>query len=141
MVKWVTGEVTEEPLKVIFEDCPGAAVEYARNKRLLNLPGWTAVKKIDDAEQLANRSVRQTQRRGPAVVRTRPKEVAFTTHAGVLQQDGDITFTELVLQGSKGRRAKRKSEEDPCRTLGCDCSRKRKCRSGSSITQGRHCVR
>ena len=45
-VKWLNGEITDEPLTVIALDAPVACAIYAKEKKLLNLPGWKRFKTI-----------------------------------------------------------------------------------------------
>ena len=45
-VKWSNGEITDEPLTVIALDAPVACAIYAKEKKLLNLPGWKRFKTI-----------------------------------------------------------------------------------------------
>ena len=45
-VKWSNGEITDEPLSVIALDAPVACAIYAKEKGLLNLPGWKRFKTI-----------------------------------------------------------------------------------------------
>ena len=50
LVRWTSGGVTEEPLKVILEDAPAEVIWYARDRKLLDECGWRSVKNVYSRE-------------------------------------------------------------------------------------------
>ena len=46
MIEWENGEVMTEPLSVIAEDDPVSCAVYARDNKLLHVPGWRQFEKL-----------------------------------------------------------------------------------------------
>jgi hypothetical protein len=63
MVEWENGEITEEPLSVIASDDPVCCAVYAREKNLLELPGWKRFSKLARREKKLLRTVNQAKLR------------------------------------------------------------------------------
>ena len=63
MVEWETGEITEEPLSKFAADDPVTCAAYAKENKLLNLPGWKRFKHIAKNQKTLNRAFNQRKMR------------------------------------------------------------------------------
>ena len=63
LVQWETDEVTPEPLTVIAADDPVTCAIYAKEKGLLDLPGWKRFKSIAKRQKKFTRMVNQAKLR------------------------------------------------------------------------------
>ncbi len=63
MIEWETGEVTAEPLTTIAADDPVTCAIYAKEKGLLNEPGWKRFKGIAKRDKKMLRQVNQAKLR------------------------------------------------------------------------------
>ena len=63
MVKWETGEITEEPLSIIAADDPVTCGAYARKHNLINFPGCKRFIDIARNQKCLTRAVIQTRKR------------------------------------------------------------------------------
>ena len=112
VVLWATGETTEEPLKTIFEDCPSEVLRYAEQNGLLEESGWSKVSRLHDIEEKARLCA--LEREGQHAARRkgaerRPKSVCFATHAGMLQNDGDIDFIRTRRAANNWKRKRQRA--------------------------------
>jgi hypothetical protein len=60
LVLWETGEQTWEPLHVIGNDDPATCAKYARDKGLMNVPGWKRFKRYAKREKILQRVSQST---------------------------------------------------------------------------------
>jgi hypothetical protein len=63
MIEWENGEITSEPLTVIAADDPVTCAIYAKEKGLLNEPGWKRFKGIAKRQKKFTRMVNQAKLR------------------------------------------------------------------------------
>jgi hypothetical protein len=61
MVEWEDGSTTYEPLHVMAADDPVSLARYAKDKGLLNLPGWKRFKSIARNDKKLKRMINQAQ--------------------------------------------------------------------------------
>ena len=61
MVKWKTGEITEEPLSIIDKDDPVTCAADAKEHNLLHLPEWNKLKHIAKHKKTLTRAITQTK--------------------------------------------------------------------------------
>ena len=70
MVEWENGETTKEPLTIIAKDDPVTCAIYAKENKLLDMPGWKQFKSLAKREKKFLRQVNQAKLRS---YRTAPK--------------------------------------------------------------------
>ena len=63
MVEWETGEISHEPLSLIATDDPVSCAIYAKDKGLLNEPGWKRFKSIAKRQKQFFRRINQAKLR------------------------------------------------------------------------------
>ena len=61
MVKWETGEITDEPLSLIAADDPVTCSEYTKKPDLLHLDGWKRLKHIAKNQKQLTRAMNQSK--------------------------------------------------------------------------------
>ena len=61
MIKWETGEITEEPLSIIAQDDPITCAAYAKKHNLLELPEWKKLKHKANHQNTFSRAINQTK--------------------------------------------------------------------------------
>jgi hypothetical protein len=61
LVEWETGETTYESLDLIASDDPVTCAEYAREKNLLDLPGWKRFRRLAKSEKKLKRMINQAK--------------------------------------------------------------------------------
>ena len=61
MVEWETGEITEEPLSIIYHDDPVTCAAYAKEHNLLHLPECSKLKHIAKHQKNLTRAINQTK--------------------------------------------------------------------------------
>ena len=62
-MEWENGEITPEPLSIIAKDAPVACAIYARENKLLELPGWRRFKSIAKSQKKLLRLANQAKLR------------------------------------------------------------------------------
>ena len=70
VIEWETGERTSEPVKLIAKDDPGSVAEYAKERGLLDQPGFKHLRKIAKNQKKMLRMVNQAKLRS---FRTAPR--------------------------------------------------------------------
>ena len=61
MVKWETGEITEEALSIIAQDDCAICAAYAKEHNLFHLPKWNKLKHIANHQKTLTRAINQTK--------------------------------------------------------------------------------
>ena len=61
MIAWEDGSQTYEPLNMIAKDSPIICVRYAKEKGLLDQPGWKRFKRLAMRDQKMIRMINQTR--------------------------------------------------------------------------------
>ena len=61
MIEWENGETTSEPLQAIAKDDPVTCAIYAKEKGLLDTPGWKQFKSIAKCQKKFTRMVNQAK--------------------------------------------------------------------------------
>ena len=60
LIKWETGEITEEPLSIIAKDDPVTCSSYAKKHNLLHLPEWNKLKCTAKHQKTLSRAINLT---------------------------------------------------------------------------------
>ena len=63
LVLWEIGEQTYKPLSILAKDAPVDCAKYAKEKNLLNKPGWKQFKRLAKREKVINWLIKQTRLR------------------------------------------------------------------------------
>ena len=69
LVEWEDGSETYEPLDIVAKDDPAICAKYAKENKLLNIPGWKRFKRLAKREKTLQRMMNAAKRKS---VRTGP---------------------------------------------------------------------
>jgi hypothetical protein len=100
IIRWRDGTTTEEPMSLIFKDCPIEVVHFAEKKKLLKEAGWSRVRNASEKFKLINAN----REHGYAVAMAFPAEQRRNKKRGNTNMSGKPRTDEV----HKGRSKKQK---------------------------------